>query len=302
MTSLAPAEFGAALRAAIERSGLSLSEISRRLRAQDTPVSISALSYWQNGENRPERASSLAAVTALETILGQPPETLTGLLGPRRPRGRWTSRAGDALPYDQVWRRPEEVVRALAKMDATPDELDTPHRISQNVCYRVDGHGHQESIRVRRLVRADHDGTSRFVFVSRCSSITQPPLVMFTEGCRPARFRADVPSSTCVFEFALDRTLAAGELASVEFGVRFPPGQTNRHAQIALYRPARDIVVQLAFDPARLPKRCTAYFQPRSGQPREERGEAKFDRETSTFQFITLDPLPGQYGIQWSWA
>ncbi|QXV57615.1 helix-turn-helix domain-containing protein [Amycolatopsis sp. TNS106] len=302
MTSLAPAEFGAALRTAIERSGLSLSEISRRLRAQDTPVSISALSYWQNGENRPERASSLAAVTALETILGQPPGTLTGLLGPRRPRGRWTSRTGDALPYDQVWRRPEEVVRALAKMDATPDELDTPHRISQNVCYRVDGHGHQESIRVRRLVRADHDGTSRFVFVSRCSSITQPPMVLFTEGCRPARFRADVPSSTCVFEFALDRTLAAGELASVEFGVRFPPGQTNRHAQIALYRPARDIVVQLAFDPARLPKRCTAFFQPRSGQPREERGEAKFDRETSTFQFITLDPLPGQYGIQWSWS
>ncbi|ANN17400.1 transcriptional regulator [Amycolatopsis orientalis] len=302
MTSLAPAEFGAALRAAIERSGLSLNEISRRLRDQETPVSVSALSYWQNGENRPERASSLAALTALETILGQRPETLTGLLGPRRPRGRWTLRGGAALPYDQVWRRPEEVARALAKMAVTPDELDTPHRLSQFLSYRVDGDGHQESIRVRRLIRADHDGTSRFVFVNRCTSITRPPVVLFTEGCRPARFRADVPSSTCVFEFALDRTLAAGELAVVEFGVRFPPGQAKRQVQIALYRPARDVAVQVTFDPGRVPEWCAGVFRPRGTQPPEERCEATFDRDTSTFQFITLDPLPGQYGIQWSWT
>ncbi|MEU3768731.1 helix-turn-helix transcriptional regulator [Amycolatopsis keratiniphila] len=302
MTSLAPAEFGAALRAAIERSGLSLSEISRRLRDHETPVSVSALSYWQNGENRPERASSLAAVTALEAILGQSPETLTGLLGPRRPRGRWTVRTGHALSYDQVWRRPEEVVRALSKMDVTPDELDTPHRLSQYLTYRVDGDGNQESVRVRRLIRADRDGTSRFVFVNRCSSITQPPSVLYTDGCRPARFRADVPSSTCVFEFALDRTLAAGELAVVEFGVRYPPGQGRRHVQVALYRPARDVAVQVSFDPGRLPRRCAGFFRPRGVLPPEERCEATFDRDTSTFQFITLDPQPGQYGIQWSWT
>ncbi|AUI59349.1 helix-turn-helix transcriptional regulator [Amycolatopsis sp. BJA-103] len=299
MTSTVPAEFGPALRTAIERSGLSLNEISRRLRARETPVSISALSYWQNGENRPERASSLAAVTALETILGQRPETLTGLLGPRRPRGRSNHRM---VAYDQVWRRPETIARALAKVDATPEELDTPHRLSQYVSFRVDESGHEESMRVRRLVRADHDGTSRFLFVIRCSSLTREPVVLFTEGCSPARFRADVPSSTCAFEFALDRTLAAGELAVVEFGVRFPPGQNGEHAQMAIYRPARDMVLQISFDPACLPRHCTAFFQPRTASPPEERGEASFDRETGTFQFITLDPLPGQYGIRWSWT
>ncbi|MBB5850076.1 XRE family transcriptional regulator [Amycolatopsis umgeniensis] len=299
MTSTVPAEFGSALRTAIERSGLSLNEISRRLRARETPVSISALSYWQNGENRPERASSLAAVTALEAILGQQPETLTGLLGPRRPRGRLNHRT---VAYDLVWRRPETVARALAKVDATPEELDTPHRLSQYVSFRVDGYGHEESIRVRRLVRADHDGTSRFLFVTRCSSLTRPPVVLFTEGCRPARFRADVPSSTCAFEFVLDRTLAAGELAVVEFGVRFPPGQAGKHAQIAIYRPARDLALRIAFDPARLPRSCAAFFRAKAASPPEERGEATLDRETGTFQFITLDPLPGQYGIRWSWT
>ncbi|MEU4804288.1 helix-turn-helix transcriptional regulator [Actinosynnema sp. NPDC023587] len=301
MTTTMPADFSGALRAAIQRSGLSLNEISRRLRERSTPVSISALSYWQNGENRPERASSLAAVSALETILGQPPETLTALLGPRRPRGRWTHRPGPTIAFDQVWDRPESVARALAKVDATPEELDTPHRLSQHVSYRVDGHGHEESMRVRRLIRADHDGTTRFLFVTRCSSLNQPPGVTFTEGCRPTRFRADVPSSTCAFEFALDRPLDAGELAAVEFGVRFPPGQTDRHAQLAIYRPARDLVLQIAFDPDHLPRHCNGFFRPRNAMPVEKRGEVAFDRAAGTFQFITLDPVPGQYGIQWSW-
>ncbi|EMD28192.1 helix-turn-helix domain-containing protein [Amycolatopsis azurea] len=299
MTSTVPAEFGAALRAAIERSGLSLNEISRRLRARETPVSISALSYWQNGENRPERASSLAAVTALEAILGQRPETFTGLLGPRRPRGKVHLRS---VAYDQVWRHPETFARALAKVDATPEDLDTPHRISQYVSFRVDGDGREESMRVRRLIRADHDGTSRFLFVNRCSSLTREPVVLFTEGCRISRFRADVPSSTCAFEFTLDRTLAAGELAFVAFGVRFPPGQTGKHAQMAIFRPARELALSIAFDPDCLPRRCAAFFQSRCATPPEERGEMTFDQGNSTFQFITLDPLPGQYGIRWSWT
>ncbi|WP_370948146.1 multiprotein-bridging factor 1 family protein [Amycolatopsis sp. cg5] len=293
------AEFGAALRDAIGRSGLSLNEISQRLREQATPVSVSALSYWQNGENRPERASSLAAVSALESILGQEEGTLAALLGPRRPRGRWANRPGLAVAYDQVWVHPEHVARALAKVDAGPADLDTPHRLSQYVSYRVNAQGCEESMRVRRLVRADHDGTSRFVFVTRCSALPQPPVVTFTEGCQVARFRADVPSSTCVFEFLLDRPLAAGELASVEFAVRFPPGLTNRHTQMAIYRPAREMVLHIAFDPEMTPRRCFGYFQPRSGAPREHRSEATFDGQVSTYQFITLDPMPGQYGIQW---
>ncbi|SDJ41484.1 hypothetical protein SAMN04488074_1026 [Lentzea albidocapillata subsp. violacea] len=302
VTIRAGAEFGAALRCAIERSGLSLSEISQRLRDQDAPVSVSALSYWQNGENRPERASSLAAVAVLETILGQAPSTLTALLGPRRPRGRWTNRPGLALPYDQIWRRPDNVAKALAKVGATPDDLDTPHRLSQFISYRINAQGFEDSMRVRRVVRADHDDTTRFLFVARCGALPQPPVVTFTEGCRVARFRADVPSSTCVFEFLLDRPLQAGELAAVEFALRFPPGQTSRHTQIAIYRPGREMVLHIAFDPAMLPTSCSGYFQPRSGVPREHQAPVTFDEETTTYQFITLDPMPGQYGIQWNYS
>nr|WP_042197742.1 hypothetical protein [Kibdelosporangium sp. MJ126-NF4]CEL23148.1 hypothetical protein [Kibdelosporangium sp. MJ126-NF4]CTQ90286.1 hypothetical protein [Kibdelosporangium sp. MJ126-NF4] len=298
-TTRTGAGFSAALRTAIERSGLSLNDISQRLRARDTPVSVSALSYWQNGENRPERASSLAAVTVLEAILGQQPETLTSLLGPRRPRGR---RPGPVLAYDKIWARPENVARALSKVDAVPADLDTPHRLSQFVSCRVNAQGSEESMRIRRLVRADHDNTTRFLFVTRCSSLPQPPVVTFAEGCRVARFRVDVPSSTSVFEFLLDRPLAAGELATVEFALRYPPGQTSTHTQIAIYRPAREMVLHIAFDPAMLPRTCFGYFRPGSALPRENHRETTIDEHNTTYQFITLDPMPGQYGIEWSYS
>jgi hypothetical protein len=126
-------------------------------------------------------------------------------------------------------------------------------------------------------------------------------MVTFAEGCRPARFRADVPTSTCVFEFLLDRPLNTGDLAAVEFALRFPPGQTDRHAEIAIWTPTRDLVVQVSFDRRRLPEHCHAYWQPRNTLPWQHRGEARLDGETHSFQYITLDPPPGQYGITWRW-
>ncbi|MGY0231396.1 helix-turn-helix domain-containing protein [Longispora urticae] len=293
--------FGAALRRAIQHSGLSLEELSQRLRDRRTPVSASALSYWQNGDNQPERARSLAAVTVLEDLLDLPPGALTELIGPRRPRGRWVPRTS-GMGFDKLWRLPDAVVRALAKVDATPDDLNHPLKVSQHLSYRVDASGHEESVRVRRLIRADRDNTTRVIFVSRCSTLPQPPMVTFADGCQPGRFRADVPTNTCVFEFLLPRPLRAGEMAAVEFGLRYPPGQTDRHAEIAIYQPVRDLVLQVTFDPHRLPARCYAYWQGHVSQPAERREERTLDCEARSFQFINLDPAPGQYGIAWQWT
>lgn len=64
-----------------------------------------------------------------------------------RPVGDTRARLGVALAYDQIWARPECVARALAKVDASPDDLDTPHRLSQFVSYRVNAQGCEESMR-----------------------------------------------------------------------------------------------------------------------------------------------------------
>ncbi|MFI9813920.1 helix-turn-helix domain-containing protein [Saccharothrix variisporea] len=285
--------FGPALRAAVERSGLTLDAISRRLRAAGTPVSTSALSYWQNGATRPRSAE---VVAALEVVLDQPPGALTGLLGPRR-----RADPPAAVPHELVMRRPETVARALAKLDATPEDLHSPHRLSQHLTYRVDAPEGQETMRVRRLVRADRDDTTRFLFVARGGSLAHPPAVTHAQGCRPHRFRADVPSATRAFEFLLDRPLAAGQLAYVEFGLRLPPDRTSRHAQLALCRPGREVGLRVVFSPTRLPTTCHAFFRPRHGLPAVRRSGAELDRATGTCQFVALDPEPGQYGIGWTW-
>ena len=100
----------------------------------------------------------------------------------------------------------------------------------------------------------------------------------------------------------LGRSKMGGLLAAVEFALRFPPGQASRHAQIAIYRPAREMVLHIAFDPAMLPSECVGFFQPRSALPQEFQAPATFNEERTTYQFITLDAMPGQYGVRWSYS
>ena len=100
--SLAADAFPTALRTAIQASGLSLDRIQYRLRARGVSVSVTALSYWQSGRRRPERAESLAALGHLESVLGVAPGSLIALLGPPRPRGR-VQRESSRLPIQALW-------------------------------------------------------------------------------------------------------------------------------------------------------------------------------------------------------
>ncbi|MCP2328346.1 transcriptional regulator with XRE-family HTH domain [Hamadaea flava] len=294
--------FGDALRVAVQRSGRSLDELAEVLRERGTPVSASALSYWQNGGNRPERASSLAALATLEEVLGESPGALAALLGPRRPRGRRAvALPPDVRPPNLFWHQPDAVLRALAKLDATRADLADPVKLSQSFTYRVDEHGHEAAIRVHRLIRARRDGLRRFLFLTRCVTLPQPPAVTFTEGCHPGRFRADVPTSTCVFEFLLDRPLRAGETAMVEFGLRYPPGQLDTYVRVEIGRACRDVALRVVFDPRRVPVRCVGHFQPTVDAPLLTTSETGPHEQIQAFQYVTLDPAPGAYGISWQW-
>src|ERR1043165_4943475 len=134
-------EFSTALRAAVAGSGQSLAALSRQLRARGTPASVSTLSSWQTGENHPERTASVAALATLESVLGLPSRSLIGLLPPRRPRGRWRPPARTNLPHQRMWRSPEAVERVLARLDATPDDLYIPARVSRTMKVYIDADG-----------------------------------------------------------------------------------------------------------------------------------------------------------------
>lgn len=293
--------FSAALRTAIAASGHSLEHLSRRLRTLGTPASVSALSNWQTGENQPERAGSLAALGNVEVLLGLPPRSLVALLPPRRPRGRWRPPGRTTLPHDRMWEAPEAVTRVLAKLHTTPDNLHVPARISRAMRVRVDRAGHERELQSRQMLRGERDGTARMVTLLRFQSLPQPPVVVATEGCRLGRFRADIPGSLCAFELLLDRPLRHGELGLVEYTTRYPPGQSENHFDLRASPGVRDIALQVAFDPQRLPARCVGFHQPGMGMPERTILERAGTEIGTSFQFITVDPAPGIYGVRWDW-
>ncbi|GAA3845290.1 hypothetical protein GCM10022243_09510 [Saccharothrix violaceirubra] len=94
--------FPAALRAAIDASGLSLGRVRHRLVLRGVTVSVPTLSLWQSGRRRPERPESLRALRHLEHVLDLPAGSLGALLGPPKPRGRTADSAGQVSLYDHV--------------------------------------------------------------------------------------------------------------------------------------------------------------------------------------------------------
>lgn len=139
--------FEAALRAAIRARKLSLERLQCRLRARGTPVSITALSYWQSGRRQPERPDSLLALEQLESVLGLRNGALSALLGPPRPRGRNRRTARAAPPLTDLWAENTSAAELLARFDTSADGKLT--RLGHHDLVHVDARGDQRKVRAR---------------------------------------------------------------------------------------------------------------------------------------------------------
>ncbi|MGH8877133.1 MAG: helix-turn-helix domain-containing protein [Stackebrandtia sp.] len=293
--------FSTALRAAITTSGHSLKALSLHLSSRGTPAGISTLSSWQTGVNHPERRASLAALAGLEELLDLEPHALRGLLPSRRPRGRWRPPSATTLPHHRMWRSPEAVERVLAKLDAVPEDLYVPSRISRSVKVGLDADGHEREARHRLLLRCETDAAHRIITLLRSDSLPQPPSIADTEGCRLGRMRADVPGLLSAFELILDQPMSRGDLSVVEFSMRYPPGQTEHQYDLRVSPGTRDLVIQMRFAPGRLPKLCRGFYLPAQGRPERVLTESPPRRQPARFQIVVLDPQPGIYGVRWEW-
>ena len=94
--------FHRGLALAVEVSGLSLQRLQHRLAEAGVHLSTTTLSYWRTGRSRPERPDSLRGVQVLERVLSLPAGALVGLLGPRRPRGRWVRPEPGVVRLEQL--------------------------------------------------------------------------------------------------------------------------------------------------------------------------------------------------------
>lgn len=281
-------EFPDALRAAIAGRGLSLDRLRYHLARRGYELSIATLSYWQSGRSRPERASSLAALSALEEILSVPEGSLLRLLPPSRGvivdgRVLKMSDAEDLLVED-----------LFAQQGSARDEGYT--RISLYERIEIDAEGGLGRRTVREVLRATSDGLTAFPVSARHEAqggeATLTPLANCTIGQlfrRPHGIAGQI-----VFE----RPLRAGEPVIVEYAFDVQgqaPRETSWERQCT--GRLREFHVEIRFAEAgRLPLVAEAFS--RIGERELVEPLAIVDRRISR---LLQDFGPGVYGVRWRW-
>jgi hypothetical protein len=291
--------FAEAFRAAIQARGLGLERIRTRLAGQGVSISLATLSYWQSGRSRPERRDSMVALTHLERVLEVAPGSLTGLLGPPRPRGRWLTKAPDTPGITAFWPDSDPIGSAVRDVDTRWDSRLT--RLSQHDLVTVGPDREERSIVSRQVLRAEADGPDRWVAILHIDDHPSTlPLVRPLRHCRLGRVVNRAQDGLVVAELLFDRPLSRGETIITEHALvnRAPcPLATNYERKFRL--PVREFVLEICFDAAALPKRCVQYTRMEGGR---EHATPAFIGKANSVHGVALNIGPGCYGFRWDWA
>jgi hypothetical protein len=292
--------FPTALRAAIQASGLSLDRIQYRLRSRGVSVSVTALSYWQSGRRRPERAESLAALGHLEAVLGVARGSLIALLGPPRPRGR-ANRESNRLPIASLWTKSDEVSGLLKQIDFTTDAALT--KISQQDRMELAVDQGEKRINVRQVLRAERDGAERHILVYDLERPGRPfPEITARQSCRIGRTVLDEAAGIVAAEILLDHPLHRGETVILEYTLTHPGPPYSRGDDSYCRKfttPVREFVLELRFDPRTLPTYCEQYtIDPDDQIANRRRVEVNSHGQGHA---VALDYGPGAFCVRWEW-
>lgn len=289
--------FSRALALAIEVSGLSLQRLQFRLAEVDVHLSTTTLSYWRTGRSRPERPDSLRGVQVLERVLGLPQAALTGLLGPRRPRGRWVRPTPGPFQVEQLLPMAAVVAR-LAKQLEMPQqpELDRLSVVDQ---LTVGADRTVRRMQTRQVLRATADRVTRSFLLHYGEHSVYTPSVVATRHCRVGRVRTDEESLFLGAELILDRVLAQGDTTILEYELD-PAHCADAHFERSFRSGAHQHIVQVQFDPAAVPTRCLSYRKAGPDGPYEDVRDAWINHELAAHvAFVDLEP--GLYGMRWEW-
>jgi hypothetical protein len=287
--------FALALDAAIEESGLSLERLRHHLAAHGVAVSRASLSYWRTGRSRPERASSLDAVSVLEDVLNVQPGTLKSLLGPPAPRGRWLGGPPERMARHRLWPALHPI---SAELKPPPDGHVRFWSVHDTVF--VDDRSRERQLHVRLVAEAMADRVDRIVTFFQSDSPDQGgPVYEGLQSCTLGRVLTDHTAGLTVGELMLDRVLAAGEVAAVTYTLRFGPGHVVDHYHRRFTRPAPLYVCQVQFG-SRAPRLVRGFEQRQLTGPRVQGAVLPLGASHAA-TFAARDVAPGIVGVRWDW-
>ncbi|WP_114853351.1 DNA-binding transcriptional regulator [Brachybacterium sp. YJGR34] len=288
--------FAPELRAAIERSGLSLTAISQRLRARRRPVSVGTLSNWQSGRSMPGGEQSLGVVAALEDLLGRPPDSLADLVGAPRLRGR------SMRPTSFVGRRSsKEVFRdALDALGFEAPEQYAHERVFHQLAV-IDSSTTVQRFDYRLTVRALESGICRLpaVHVLEPTEPNVAPSYIPLEGCSVGRRVVWPERRAYGVELRIDGWLDAGQVAVFAYRVEMHAAASEVTGSLySLPRRANDVLLEVEFRGGRRPVDVERYRRTEAGEIVTPVRLDQRDRvQLSESRFG-----PGTFGLRWDWG
>jgi len=277
--------FHQALRSAISARGLTLDRLRARLARRGMPIALSTLSDWQQGHRHPGSERSLSIVAALEEILDLPPRSLRRLI------------AHAAHGIDEGHGPIGEL------LDRFPRSRDRDTVIlSQQQKVLLDQRGVSHHVWSRTLIRARRGGVDRYLlryFGDRGCAIDEVELCAL-ENCRLGRVERHHAQPVLVAELLLDTTLREGDTWVLEHALTdrtAEPGTDHGHA---FRYTVEHYLLEVRFDPRRLPRACYSYTRANLHEPMHRTGWL----EPTSHHAVHLSASnvrTGVLGIAWEW-
>ena len=288
--------FAPELRAAIKRSGLTLTGISQRLRARHRPVSVATLSNWQSGRSLPGGEQSLGVVAALEELLGRPPDSLANLVGGPRLQGR----TAQEISFVGRPTSKEVFVAALEELGFTSAQEYAHERVIHQLAI-IDSTQAVQRFEYRMTVRALESGICRLpvVHVLGENEPNIAPRYIPTEGCTIGRRVAWPRRRAYGVELLLDGRLDAGQVATLAYRVEMHAIATDvTGSMYSIPRAANDVLLEVEFRGPRRPLDCERYRRTEAG---EAVAAVRLDHR-DRLQISESRFGPGTFGLRWSWG
>ncbi len=285
-------EFATTLRSLITTRGMPLETLRAQLSQRGCSLSVTTLSYWQSGRSRPERTTSLAALSQLEHVLNVPRGFLLARLRGPGPQPDWVQEViGPEFPPPR-----QAVLDVLARLDLSlADDLQ---RVSLHDTAEVHADRTAGLHVVRQVLRADRDGVDRFAVWYTPDDRGAIPYVQARSNCRLCRVHELRAIPAVAAELCFDRPLRRGEtittehaMESVRIGV--PQVQLGR----GLARPAERITMEVRFHPTAFPRTADSVFT----SPEGERTTSPLKTPASMLRLDVEHPAPGFYALEWDW-
>lgn len=283
--------FASALSEAIERRGLSLTQVRDELAARGHPISLAALSYWRSGLRVPERLSSLESIPTLEATLDLEPGSLSRFLISAEAR-----RIGPLQAFETLLDYPVQDPRSTGIFVAERDVS----RITAFLTIIVGADRRIASTNVRRLVVANRDGVDGMTTFLSTSVPDEDGTYRFraVAGCRIGEVR-QAADNVHEVRLLFPRPLLRGEsiLTEVEVtGEDTGPEPIDDYELAAEHR-LEELLIWLRFDERETPAKCWLYFH-----EGDLKHEWPIDVEgLDSVHYRLRDFGPGGLGIRWEW-